>query len=99
MQTFLVRNKDVVVRRGATDLTLFPKGATEKRGRGGRPPDVVPEDFKWPPRSTLRFYRGDKLLISSNDRQFDLAYRLMGGSSPPEYKVTFGLTSQSTKAA
>ncbi|PHK93472.1 hypothetical protein CR162_18545 [Pseudoroseomonas rhizosphaerae] len=98
MQTFLVRNQDIIARSTATELQLTRKVATAKKARKGQPREIVPDDFKWPPRSTLRFYRGERLVISSSDRLFDLSDELMGWNAPSPRKLTFGLSSLSTNA-
>jgi len=59
---------------------------------------TVPEDFQWSPRSALRFYQGDRLLVTSSDRRFELSDRLMGLNASSTRKVTFGLSSLSTSA-
>ncbi|MFC7557125.1 hypothetical protein ACFQU7_41245 [Pseudoroseomonas wenyumeiae] len=47
----------------------------------------MPEDFKWPPRSALRLYQGDRLLVTSSDRRIDLSDRLMGPDDPSRRKL------------
>jgi hypothetical protein len=95
MQMFLARTSDVIVRDSPTELGLIQKVAKTKKARSTRPM-VKPDDFKWPPRSTLRFYHGNEFWKSSTDRLFDLSDNLMGITASSRLKLTFGLTTQST---
>jgi hypothetical protein len=56
MQTFLVRNQDIIARSTAMELRLTRKVVKAKKACNGRVPMAVSEDFKWPPRSALRLY-------------------------------------------
>lgn len=98
MQTFLVRNRDVITRHGPTELKLPKEAARASKGRAAPPANVVPKDFAWPPRSTLRFYRGSELFLASKDRALDFGDTLMAPRGASKRKVTLGISTQSTKA-
>lgn len=55
------------------------------------------EQFKWPPRSRLAFYRRTKLLFAETDRELDLSDTLMGIWPYYSRTVYMGISSRSTR--